>query len=87
MSGDDTDMTNTAAADRVDALVIFGATRHQWPGRWRQQTVEDAWRVVDPILKHWIEHDNSTYPYSAGSWGPQEADRLLASGQAWRDHI
>ena len=53
----------------------------------RFDEVEWAWRVVDPILKYWIEHDNSTYPYAAGSWGPQEADRLLASGQAWRDDV
>jgi glucose-6-phosphate 1-dehydrogenase len=53
----------------------------------RFDEVEWAWRVVDPILKHWDQHGNSTHPYSAGSWGPQEADRLFGSGQEWRNHV
>ena len=39
----------------------------------RQDSVEAAWRVVDPIL------DNVTpaHPYAPGTWGPVEADALL----------
>ncbi len=37
-----------------------------------QATIEEAWRIVDPIL------DDATpvHPYERGSWGPEEADRL-----------
>ncbi|QUQ68867.1 glucose-6-phosphate dehydrogenase [Kutzneria sp. CA-103260] len=44
--------------------------------RWlfaRQDTVQDAWRVVDPVLGDVVP----VHPYARGSWGPAEADRLL----------
>ena len=44
--------------------------------RWlfaRQDTVEAAWRVVDPVLGDVVP----VHPYARGSWGPKEADRLL----------
>ena len=42
----------------------------------RQDSVEEAWRVVEPVL------GNATplYPYDSGTWGPAEADRLLSHG-------
>jgi glucose-6-phosphate 1-dehydrogenase len=52
--------------------------------RWlfaRQDTVEAAWRVVDPVLGD----VTPVHPYARGSWGPQEADRLLPSGDTWHD--
>ena len=41
-----------------------------------QETIEEAWRIVDPIL------DDATpiHPYERGSWGPEEADRLTDAG-------
>ncbi|MGI9004897.1 MAG: glucose-6-phosphate dehydrogenase [Streptosporangiaceae bacterium] len=47
----------------------------------RQDTVEAAWRVVDPVLGDAVP----ARPYAKGSWGPKEADALLASGDAWHD--
>jgi glucose-6-phosphate 1-dehydrogenase len=47
----------------------------------RQDTVEEAWRVVDPIL-------GSATPlleYESGTWGPAEADRLLQNGDGWHN--
>jgi glucose-6-phosphate 1-dehydrogenase len=52
--------------------------------RWlfaQQQTVEAAWRVVDPVLDAGVPVQ--TYP--RGSWGPKEADRLLPDGATWHD--
>jgi glucose-6-phosphate 1-dehydrogenase len=52
--------------------------------RWlfaRQDTVEAAWRVVDPILGDVVP----AHPYAKGTWGPKEADRLLPSGDPWHD--
>src|SRR4030095_15055032 len=42
----------------------------------RQDTVEAAWRVVDPILGDAVP----LHTYPRGSWGPKEADRLLPEG-------
>ena len=53
----------------------------------RRDEVEGAWRFIDPIEQAW--HDAEGQPplfeYPAGSWGPSEADDLLArDGRAWR---
>jgi glucose-6-phosphate 1-dehydrogenase len=52
--------------------------------RWlfaQQETVEAAWRVVDPVLGDAVP----VLPYARGTWGPKEADRLLPTGTAWHD--
>jgi glucose-6-phosphate 1-dehydrogenase len=52
--------------------------------RWlfaRQDTVEDAWRVVDPVLGD----STPVHPYGRGTWGPKEADRLLSDHDTWHD--
>ena len=52
--------------------------------RWlfaRQDTVEAAWQIVDPILGDVVP----VHPYARGSWGPREADRLLPADDAWHD--
>jgi glucose-6-phosphate 1-dehydrogenase len=46
----------------------------------KQETVEAAWRVVDPVLT-----DGPVYPYKKGTWGPVEVASLLLSGEAWHD--
>ena len=40
----------------------------------RQDGVEEAWRVMQPLL----DAPPPVHPYAKGSWGPAEADRLLA---------
>jgi glucose-6-phosphate 1-dehydrogenase len=47
----------------------------------RQDTVEAAWRVVDPVLDDAVP----VHPYPRGSWGPKEADALLPNGDTWHD--
>jgi glucose-6-phosphate 1-dehydrogenase len=52
--------------------------------RWlfaRQETVEAAWQVVDPVL----DDVTPVHPYARGSWGPKEADRLLPERDTWHD--
>ena len=52
--------------------------------RWlfaRQDTVEAAWRIIDPILSDAVP----LHPYARGSWGPKEADGLLPNGVPWHD--
>jgi glucose-6-phosphate 1-dehydrogenase len=48
--------------------------------------VEQAWTFIDGIREAW--HDGAAPRldfYPAGSWGPREADELLAQvGAVWR---
>jgi glucose-6-phosphate 1-dehydrogenase len=45
----------------------------------REDAVEAAWAVVDPVLtKH-----HRAVPYKRGSWGPREADKFLAADGGW----
>jgi glucose-6-phosphate 1-dehydrogenase len=46
-----------------------------------QDTVEAAWRVVDPVLGDVVP----VHPYARGSWGPPQAAGLLPSGETWHD--
>ena len=47
----------------------------------REDQVEEAWRVVDPVLRR----PGPVHRYPRGSWGPPEADRLLGRAGAWHD--
>jgi glucose-6-phosphate 1-dehydrogenase len=47
----------------------------------RQDEVETAWSIVDPIL----ERPSPLYAYEPGSWGPREADALLADAGGWHE--
>ena len=52
--------------------------------RWlfaRQDTVEAAWKIVDAVLGDAVP----VHPYAKGSWGPEEADRLLPDRDTWHD--
>lgn len=45
----------------------------------REDAVEAAWAVVDPVLKH---HPR-VRPYKPGTWGPKAADVLIARDGGW----
>jgi glucose-6-phosphate 1-dehydrogenase len=47
----------------------------------REDAVEAAWAVVDPVL---VKH-RRVRPYRRGSWGPREADTLIARDGGWRN--
>jgi glucose-6-phosphate 1-dehydrogenase len=50
----------------------------------RSDEIELSWRVVDPILQSWEQGLASLAFYEPGSWGPREADELLArDGSVW----
>jgi glucose-6-phosphate 1-dehydrogenase len=46
----------------------------------REDYVEEAWRIVDPVLSKPIP----VYPYERGTWGPKELERLVPPG-GWFD--
>ncbi|PYJ52394.1 MAG: glucose-6-phosphate dehydrogenase, partial [Verrucomicrobia bacterium] len=53
----------------------------------RRDEVEEAWAFIDVIESAWSAKKDAPglFPYPAGSWGPDEADDLLArDGRAWR---
>jgi len=52
----------------------------------RSDGIEAAWRVIDPVIEGWNEtHISPLVSYSKGSWGPDEANQLLARmGHVWR---
>lgn len=47
----------------------------------RQDLVEAAWAIADPIL----DTSNDVYGYDCGSWGPAEAERLVDEVGGWHD--
>lgn len=50
--------------------------------------VELAWKILDPVLDHWADLDQTggkPNPYESGTWGPDSAFEMLArSGREWR---
>ena len=47
----------------------------------RQDGVEEAWRVMQPL----VDAPPPVHPYAKGTWGPAEADRLLAGHGRWHE--
>jgi glucose-6-phosphate 1-dehydrogenase len=47
----------------------------------REDAVEAAWAVVDPVLKH----HHLVRPYKRHSWGPKQADALIAPDGSWHN--
>lgn len=47
----------------------------------REDTVEAAWRIVDPILGN----VTPLHPYEPGTWGPPEANALFAGDGGWHN--
>jgi glucose-6-phosphate 1-dehydrogenase len=49
----------------------------------REDAVEAAWEVVDRVIKH---HPR-VRPYKRGTWGPRQADALIAGDGGWHNPI
>jgi len=47
----------------------------------REDAVEAAWTVVDPVLKR----HHRAIPYKKNTWGPKQADKLLEKGMTWHN--
>jgi glucose-6-phosphate 1-dehydrogenase len=47
----------------------------------REDYVEEAWRIVDPVLKS----DTPVYEYDPGTWGPAEVDSCVAPSGGWHN--
>jgi glucose-6-phosphate 1-dehydrogenase len=49
----------------------------------REDAVEAAWAVVDPVLLS----PSPVHSYKPGSWGPKQADALIAADGSWHNPI
>jgi glucose-6-phosphate 1-dehydrogenase len=47
----------------------------------REDYVEEAWRIVDPVLKA----DTPLYGYEPGSWGPREVEERVSPVGGWHN--
>jgi len=47
----------------------------------RQDYVEEAWRIVDPVLKA----STPIYEYDRGTWGPSEVDQRVSPPGGWHN--
>ena len=58
----------------LHAALIGNSTRFT-----RQDGVEEQWRIMQPLL----DNPPPVHPYAQGSWGPAEADQLVAGHSGW----
>ncbi len=51
----------------------------------RADQIEESWRIIMPVLNVWENNPPQKFPnYQAGSWGPAEAEALIAhDGYYW----
>ena len=50
----------------------------------RGDQVEEAWKVVMPVLEYWEHQGAAAATYPAGTWGPEASGQLLArDGRLW----
>jgi glucose-6-phosphate 1-dehydrogenase len=61
--------------------LLFDAMRGNSARFARQDYVEEAWRIVDPILRE----PATVFEYEPGTWGPPQAAALVASEGGWFD--
>ena len=47
----------------------------------REDYVEEAWRIVDPVLKA----NTPVYEYEPGTWGPAETEERVAPADGWHN--
>lgn len=52
----------------------------------RVDEVEQSWHILTPLLKFWSSHPSKDFPnYPSGSWGPKQADEMIAKdNRSWR---
>jgi glucose-6-phosphate 1-dehydrogenase len=61
--------------------LLFDAMRGNAARFARQDYVEEAWRIVDPVLDGAVP----VHQYEPGTWGPPEASGFMAADGGWFD--
>ena len=49
----------------------------------REDYVEEAWRIVDPVLRA----NTPVYEYEPGTWGPAEVDQRIVPADGWNNPV
>ncbi len=49
----------------------------------REDYVEEAWRIVDPVLKQ----GTPVFEYTPGTWGPKEAETSVVPPRGWQNPV
>jgi len=49
----------------------------------RKDYVEEAWRIVDPVVKA----DTPIHRYEPGTWGPERVEQTVAPQYGWQDPV
>jgi glucose-6-phosphate 1-dehydrogenase len=49
----------------------------------RQDSIEEAWRIVDDVIHRAHGGGGSLHSYAPGGWGPVEAEALVAGAAGW----
>jgi glucose-6-phosphate 1-dehydrogenase len=75
--------TQLPRADEMDAYerVLGDAMQGDATLFAREDYVEEAWRIVDPVLKK----VPPVYEYEPGTWGPNEVDSRVSPPGGWQN--
>ena len=75
--------TRLPHADEMDAYErVLGDAMHGDATLFaREDYVEEAWRIVDPVLKA----GTPVYEYEPGTWGPKEVDARVSPPGGWQN--
>src|SRR3989454_7908778 len=75
--------TRLPRADEMDAYErVLGDAMHGDATLFaREDYVEEAWRIVDPVLKD----STPGYEYEPGTWGPKEVDSRVSPPGGWQN--
>jgi len=75
--------TRLPHADEMDAYErVLGDAMHGDATLFaREDYVEEAWRIVDPVLRE----DTPVYEYEPGAWGPKEVDARIVPPGGWQN--
>jgi glucose-6-phosphate 1-dehydrogenase len=75
--------TQLPGADEMDAYerVLGDAMQGDATLFAREDYVEEAWRIVDPLLNT----DLPILEYEPGTWGPEEADSRVSPPGGWQN--
>jgi len=49
----------------------------------REDYVEEAWRIVDPVLKA----NTQVYDYEPGTWGPAQVEQKIVPADGWHNPV
>jgi glucose-6-phosphate 1-dehydrogenase len=85
VSGDQVELVIGEASDPAEMgayeELLFDALRGNSARFARQDYVEEAWRILDPVLRDGAR----VYGYERGTWGPPQVSALIAPDGGWFD--